>query len=136
MTLTDLCEELRNWFDVSRHIGHFKIENGTIELPFLKEGQFFRIVGSVFNDGVHQYPEYGLTDEEFYGGVWALAVPQNVLDLVDEISKWESENAKIINSPYTSESFGGYSYSKATSGGENVTWQSHFKKRLSRWRKI
>ena len=43
-------------------------------------------------------------------------------------------------SPYMSESFGGYSYSKGASntasGGSVVTWQDAFKTRLAPWRKI
>ena len=137
MTLTDLCEKLRNWFDVSRHIGDFEIENGTIDLDFLQEGQYFRIVGSVFNDGVHRY-DYSLDlhDESFDGAIWAMAVPQNVLDVVDSMTAWEEKNAEVLDSPYSSESFGGYSYSKATDENGNLTVYGAFKKYLSRWQKI
>ena len=65
--LTELCGHLRNWFDRERYAGTFTVENGSIALPFLREGQYFRILGSTFNDGVHQYPAYGLTDEAFDG---------------------------------------------------------------------
>lgn len=137
MTLTDLCEELRNWFDVSRHFGEFEIENGTIDLDFLQEGQYFRIVGSVFNDGVYQYNDtLELKDEIFNGAIWAMAVPQNVLDVVDSMTAWEEKNADTLNSPYQSESFGGYSYSKATDENGNLTVYGAFKKHLSRWQKI
>ena len=61
--LTELCGVLRNWFETDRISGTYTVENGSIALPFLQEGQFFRIVGSVFNDGVHQYPDYGRADE-------------------------------------------------------------------------
>lgn len=138
MTLTILCKELKNWFCIDRHFGTFEIVNGTLTIPSLKEGQFFRIVGSVFNDGVHQYPASDLQDEEFDGAIWEMAVPQEIIDLSEEISNWESENAKVLNSPYQSESFGGYSYSKESGSGTNgvITWQSHFASSLNRWRKI
>jgi hypothetical protein len=137
MTLTDLCEELRNWFDVSRHFGEFEIENGTIDLDFLQEGQFFRIVGSVFNDGVYQYNnKLELKDEIFNGAIWAMAVPQNVLDVLESMTKWEEKNADALNSPYSSESFGGYSYNKATDENGNLTVYGAFKKALNRWRKV
>ena len=109
MTITDLCAELNNWFDVRRRFGRFEITNGTIDLNFLQEGQYFRIVDSVFNDGVYMYPAYNLKDEVFNGAVWAMAIPPEVMCLLEDINAWSEANRKEINSPYQSESFGGYS---------------------------
>ena len=70
--LTELLAEIRNYFEVpnGRHFGTFTISGGSIApLDFLQEGQYFRIVGSVFNDGVYQYPAASLTDEVFEGAV-------------------------------------------------------------------
>ena len=138
--LEQVLMNIRNWFPVKGgiHSGTFSIKDGGITLPFLADGQYFRICGSVFNDGLHQYPATDLVDEEFSGAIWALAIPPAVVDLADEISKWQEKNSEVSTSPYQSESFGGYSYSKATdsvSGGA-VTWQSAFRKQLSAWRKI
>ena len=138
--LEQVLMNIRNWFSVDGGIysGTFTIEDGGIALPFLANGQYFRICGSVFNDGLHQYPEDDLVDETFNGTIWALAIPPAVVDLADEISKWQEKNGEASVSPYQSESFGGYSYSKATDAetGGAVTWQSAFKKQLSAWRKI
>ena len=138
--LEQVLMNIRNWFTVDGgiHSGTFTIKDGGITLPFLADGQYFRIVGSVFNDGLHQYPAADLTDETFTGSVWALAVPKAVIDLAYEIQKWQEKNADALSSPYSSESFGGYSYSKATDAetGGAVTWQSAFKQQLSAWRKI
>ena len=138
--LEQVLREVRNWFvaDGGVHSGNYTIEDGGITLPFLADGQYFRICGSVFNDGLHQYPAVDLTDETFTGSVWALAVPKAVIELADEIQKWQEKNGEASVSPYQSESFGGYSYSKATDAetGGAVTWQSAFKKQLSAWRKI
>ena len=138
--LEQVLMNIRRWFPVEGgvHSGTFTIEGGGITLPFLMTNQYFRIVGSVFNDGLHQYPAFDLTDETFTGSVWALAVPKAVIDLADEIQKWQEKNADALSSPYQSESFGGYSYSKATDAetGGSVTWQSAFKQQLSAWRKI
>ena len=113
--------------------GEFKIENGSIELPFLLDGQYFRIVGSVFNDGVHQYPAQNLKDEVFRGAIWTLAISDEFVELVDEIDKWQKENEKAVQSPYQSESFGGYTYTLK----ENVpSWKTAFSSRLNQWRKI
>ena len=138
--LTELCGVLRNWFETDRISGTYTVENGSITLPFLQNGQFFRVVGSVFNDGVHQYPDYAMADETFDGSIWPMSVPPALLCLGEEIKAWQEKNGDIAASPYTSESFGGYSYSKTTSGSATgagtVTWQSVFKSRLNQWRKI
>ena len=138
--LEQVLMNIRNWFPVKGGIysGTFTIKDGGITLPFLANGQYFRICGSVFNDGLHQYNVLNLTDETFTGTIWALAIPQPIIDLADEIQEWQVKNADALSSPYSSESFGGYSYSKATDAetGGAETWQSHFKQQLSAWRKI
>ena len=138
--LEQVLMNIRRWFPVEGgiHSGTFTIKDGGITLPFLADGQYFRICGSVFNDGLHQYNVLDLTDETFTGTIWALAIPKAVIELADEIQKWKEKNGEASVSPYQSESFGGYSYSKATDAetGGAVTWQSAFKKQLSAWRKI
>ena len=138
--LEQVLMHLNNWFLVPGgiHEGTYTIEDGGIALPFLANGQYFRICGSVFNDGLHQYPASDLKAETFDGSVWALAVPQAVIELASEIEAWQKKNGDASVSPYQSESFGGYSYSKATDAetGGAVTWQSAFKQQLSAWRKI
>ena len=137
--LEQVLAHLRNWFKVRAVSGAYVVEGGGISLPFLQEGQYFRIVGSLFNDGVYRYDgELTLIDEEFYGNVWALAIPPAVIDLAKKIEEWQEKNAEAIHSPYVSESFGGYSYTKATSstGQSAATWQSAFRAELNRWRKI
>lgn len=138
--LEQVLHYLKNWFPVSggKHYGTFTISDGKIELPFLQDGQYYRVVGSVFNDGLHKYPGAYLKPETFTGCVWALAVPKAVEDLADEIKAWNDKNASIINGPYQSESFGGYSYTlKADGGAEGGTsWQSTFAGRLNQWRKL
>ena len=138
--LEQVLMNIRNWFPVKGgiHSGTFTIKDGGITLPFLADGQYFRICWSVFNDGLHQYPATDLVDEEFSGAIWELAIPPAVVDLADEIQKWQEKNGEVASSPFSSESFGGYSYSKATDAetGGAVTWQSAFKQQLSAWRKI
>ena len=137
--LTELCAELRNYFEMpnGRHFGTFTISGGSIApLDFLQEGQYFRIVGSVFNDGVYQYPASELTDEVFEGAVWAMAVPPTLIALSAEIKAYNDSDAGKV-SPYTSESFGGYSYTKATdANGAPIGWQKAFASRLNKYRKL
>lgn len=136
--LTELCAELRNYFVVEIHEGRFTINGGEIApLDFIQENQYFRIVGSVFNDGVYQYTaDLKLTDEIFSGSVWAMAVPPTLIALAEDIKKYnESDEAKP--SAYTSESFGGYSYSKATDeNGAPMGWKKVFASRLKPFRRI
>lgn len=141
--LTELCQELKNWFEVDKRAGAFEISNGNIVADFLQNGQYFRIMGSIFNDGVHKYPAEDLTDETFTGAVWALAIPKPVIDLAEDIADWrtryEAPDSAAL-SPYNSESFGGYSYSKSGSsadgGGSDVSWRGAFRSRLNIWRKL
>lgn len=136
--LTEVCAELRNYFVKDIHNGTFEIVGGKITpLDFIQENQYFRIVGSVFNDGVYKNTaDLVLTDEIFSGSVWAMAVPPSVVALAEEIKKYnESDEAKP--SAYTSESFGGYSYSKATDeNGAPIGWKKVFASRLKPYRRI
>lgn len=140
--LTEICAEIRNYFLTHReediHSGTYVIEHGNIKsLPFLREGQYYRIVGSALNDGVHLYGTSDLRDETFKGSVWAMSVPPDFVELVEEITDWVDANKNVLNSPYTSESFGGYSYSKATgANGGALTWKDQFSTRLNGFRRI
>ena len=155
MMLTELCGFLKNWFEVDRLYGDFKVVAGVItyadgtELP-LQNGQYFRVIDSIFNDGVYVYPptteadtSVVLKDEEFTGAVWCLAIPKEVVALADEIADWMTKYSGVDSaalSPFNSESFGGYSYSKSggntADGGNGSSWQSVFGNRLQRYRKI
>lgn len=136
--LNEVCAELRNYFVKDIHNGTFEIVGGKITpLDFIQENQYFRIVGSVFNDGVYQNTaDLVLTDEIFSGSVWAMAVPPTLIALAEDIKKYnESDEAKPT--AYTSESFGGYSYSKATnSDGSPIGWKKVFASRLKPFRRI
>lgn len=137
--LTEICAELRNWFVVPNgvHIQTYTISGGSIApLDFLQEGQYFRIVGSVFNDGVYQYPATSLTDEVFEGAVWAMAVPPTLIALSAEIKAYNETNGKP--SAFTAESYpNGYSYTRATdANGVPLSWKKAFASRLSKWRKL
>lgn len=148
--LGQICQFLRNWFDTdSRHNRlpfweeEITIESGEL-VGFsdrLLDGQYFRIVDSSLNDGVYQYPASGLKDETFVGTVQSMKIPPEVVAIAEDIESWISANQAAINSPYQSESFGGYSYSLKSSnaaGGDSggPTWQSQFAARLGPYRKI
>lgn len=141
--LTEICAELRNYFEVpnGRHFGKFEISGGSIApLDFLQEGQYFRIVGSVFNDGVYQYPAASLTDEVFEGAVWAMRLPPAVIalsadekDLRERIKKFAEKEFG-----YASESYpNGYSYSNYTNLPVGLQQEIiDIERRKRQWRKL
>lgn len=147
--LTEICGYLRNWFEKSKYIGIITIENGDFvtNIP-LTNGQYIRIIGSLLNDGVYLYDNgvEGLKDETFEGAVWGLAIPKEIVTLANEIKEWTNKNSGVNSaamSPFQSESFGGYSYSKAQNYASDTStkydagdWKSVFATRLSQWRKI
>lgn len=135
--LTEVLRLLRNWFERDKVFGSFKIQGGVLQGVSIQTNQYYRIIGSVFNDGAHKQGET-LTDEEFTGAVWLLGIPKEVLSLTEEIEQWVAANKTALDTPYQSESFGGYSYSLKSGGGSGgaITWQSQFASRLNAWRKI
>lgn len=141
--LSEICSEIKNYFsnNMPKYMGIITIENGVLEECGLQDGQYYRVVGSVFNDGVHQHPADDLHDETFDGAIWHMAVPQEVIDLASDISTWNERYGgadSTANSPFQSESFGGYSYTKGStsSDGGGGGWKSAFAARLNKWRKI
>lgn len=141
--LEQILDFIHNYFVREVYRGKFKISSNTLNVDFLQEGQYYRIMGSVFNDGVHKYSSDSLTDEEFVGEVWAMAIPPAIIALADEINTWLEKYGEIMNSPFQSESFGGYSYSKGSgvsSDNDNsanaADWRKVFGSRLNSYRKI
>jgi len=146
--LTEICAEIRNYFtyDSDKHFGDFAIVDGLIIPSFDIPTDYIRIAGSRKNDGVHVRGEQGfsLVDEgEFHGAIWVMSPPKAFLDLVKEIEAWQDKYGGTDSqamSPFNSESFGGYSYSK--SGGysgdmpSGASWQSAFAARLNIYRRI
>lgn len=147
----EICQHLRNWFcdynsgDV--YAGSFTITSGTIsgqgktKTPPIESGMYYRIIGSYKTNGVYKAGTDTPADDTFNGQVWLLHPPAAFLALYADIKAWQEKNggAESANmSPFTSESFGGYSYSKSGSGngGAAATWQGQFNSRLNTWRKI
>ena len=144
----EICAELKNYFtyDADKHIGDFTISNSAISPSFDLPTDYIRIVGSRLNDGVHKKKNgsFQLVDESFHGGIWVMSPPADFLALVAEIEAWQAKYGGVSSenmSPFQSESFGGYSYSKssggsASGGGSSVpTWQSTYASRLNMYRR-
>ena len=153
MEVGGLCSVCRNWFvrDIVR--GRFSVQDGALcEVDGAVPGQYVRIVGSRFHDGVFRYPSCACgddgcaqTDEEFDGAVWLMAPPPDFLALCRDIADWEAQSGRALEtlmeaSPYRSESFGGYEYTRADGTGDlPFGWRDErlgFVSRLNRWRKV
>lgn len=147
-TIFEVCSYLKNWFDRNqpKYFGNVSIINGALSETYdLKVGQYFRIVGSTLNnDGVYQYPITTLTDETFSGAIWGMSLPKAFIALLNDIEAWKTKYASVDSaamSPYTSESFGGYSKSGGagssdTNKDKSGTWQGVFGARLAPYRKM
>ena len=124
------------------------IEGATLPASVsIPNGAWYRIRGSVLNDGMHLHPAYDLNDETFDGEIDVCAVPTPLLSIVEEIQDYNeaarAATAKVAASPYQSESFGGYSYtlkqssaSASSASAGAVGWQAEFLPRLRQWRKL
>ena len=134
--LEAVLTHLHNWFPAKngKHAGAFVIASGALSPDIgLMPGQYYRIRGSTFNDGLHYVGESALTDEAFEGEVWALAIPRAVQELAGEVAAWVEKNPETDK---VSESFGGYSYSRAQNDSGGVGgWQAAFSGRLNAWRR-
>lgn len=147
--LSEICADIKNYFtfEGDKHIGDFAIVDGMITPPIDIPTDYIRIVGSHLNDGVHKVSDADLVDEDtFHGGVWVMSPPADFLKLVSEIEAWQEANGgadSVALSPFQSESFGGYSYSKASGGSSSSgsgsgapSWKSIYASRLNIYRRI
>ena len=72
----------------------------------------------------------------------SLKIPRDVIKILDDINKWESENQNAINGVFQSESFGGYSYSLKSGSSNNgksqgaISWKDIFGNKLNCYRKL
>ena len=138
--LYEIMNRINNFFIVKSFKGTWAIEGGKIALPFVQTNQYILIQGSIFNDGVYKYTDdLVLENETFDGVISGLAVPKSFLALADEIMEWQGKNKDISTSPYSSETFDGYSYSMASgNSAENgsKSWYKAFSDRLAMYRKV
>lgn len=146
--LEQVLWHIHNWFEREQiPVSTCCIDDGSLPTSIsIPEGAWYRIQGSLLNDGLHQHPAADLMDETFDGTITVCAIPNALLSVVEEIEDWQlhysEARRKALSSPYSSESFDGYSYtakdfSGASSASGGLTgWQAAFASQLNPWRKM
>jgi hypothetical protein len=145
--LSEICADIKNYFTYKedKHPGKYKVEGGVLVPSVAIPGDYYAVFGSRKNNGVHKSTDVLEDEGEFKGSVWAMSIPKDFLDLAEEIADWQKKYGGVdseAQSPFYSESFGGYSYTKSagsTSGTNNSaasTWQAVYAARLNRWRRL
>lgn len=145
--LTEICASIRNYFVYreDKHPGKYKIEGGTLSPAVEFKTDYYAIFGSRKNNGVHKTTDILKDEGEFTGAVWIMSLPEDFLAIVAEIEAWQAKYGGVdseAQSPFYSESFGGYSYTKgagSTSQGASAAatgWQSVYGDRLKIYRRI
>lgn len=142
--ITHMCGLLRNYFTDKKHVfcGTYTIHDNAISQNFVKNNQYFRIVGSAFNDGVYCNNPADLKrlhDETFQGAIWAMTVPADFIELCDDAERFKEKIAEISKNfeGYTSESWGGYTYTLPTSAPAFIQdWQYRIKQGMNMYRRL
>lgn len=156
--LTEVMRECRNWFEHTAENGTYDILDNTIVVKHrYVVGQYIRIVGSVLNDVVAKITKVdvieddlyritcvhiknnlsnNLKDETFTGSIYGLRIPFDFLEIVKEIEAYQ-EIARKGDPTLVSESYRGYSYSRAVSrDGQLVNWKTLFMDRLKPFKRM
>lgn len=150
--LEEVLYHLHNWFARTKWtVTGCTISDGALPSAVassIPQGAFYRVEGSLLNDGLHVMGDKDdeFEDESFDGRITLCAIPKALIALTDEIDAWQKKNGDIMEGPYTSESFGGYTYKVKTSsdfgfsqsGGSSTLsgWRLVFRDRLNPWRRM
>ena len=135
VTIADVMRACRNFFPYSYKDATYNINAAGKITPAEDMVGYVAVQGSHLNDGVYRCTNGMLEDgrdmdfyaETFTGRVWMLTPPRDFIAIVSEIEQYEKKNAV---SPMQGESFGAYSYTKASGKRGVLTWQEAFADRL------
>ena len=138
ISVAAVMRQIHNFFVGGYRFGAFTITGGALS-PAPSCGYVY-IQGSKRHDGVWEIsgdmlgdlPD-GLPDETFTGRVYELNPPGDFLALCGEISRYDDAHPV---GEMQSESFGDYSYTRATAQGGTQGWQTAFRQRLDAYRRM
>jgi hypothetical protein len=144
--LTNICQYLHNYFEYEKHFGLISIIGDVVfcdgEEIEMGEGQYFALFRERYAIGVYQKGDE-LTDKTFQGSVWLMDIPDAILKANQWAEQWMEKNGGVdsaASSPFQSESFGGYSYSKGNNSvgkvGVGLFDQANFVGMLAPYRKL
>ena len=140
--MEEILDYLNNYFYKFGEVDTFTINNGVLDVKGnYYKGQYIKIEKSALNTGVFKVVDVtedgvvldDVINETFEGMVYSLAIPRPLLRTNDEIVEFKASNKP---SAIVSESFGSYSYSKATKNGVSAGWRDVFKEDLMTYRCI
>lgn len=137
VSVAAVMRHVRNFFERGWVDGTLVISGGVLSVPV--DAPYIAITGSRYNDGVHRMlsdtvAERPLRDETFSGRVWLLYPPADFLDLCRDASEFDDKNPA---GALKSESFGEYSYTRASAGsGAPLTWETALQSRLMPYRRM
>lgn len=140
--MEEVLNYINNYFYKFGVIGKFTIAGNKIYLQGnYYKSQYIYIKGSMLNDGIYEVKDIiddelyfeGLDDEVFDGVIYSLRVPKQLKEKVKEIQDFKTTNKP---SQMQSESFGGYSYTRASVNGKPMTWKDVYKDDLAPYNKI
>ena len=135
-TVAAVMRHVTNFFLREAVEGVFTISGDGVLSPAV-DAPYIAVTGSMWHDGLYDSASDMMTghEETFEGTVWALCPPAQFLALCKEIEAYEAKNP--TGAP-VSESFGGYSYSRGTSGqsGCAITWREAFSEALRPYKRM
>lgn len=135
-TVAAVMRHVNNFFLREAVEGVFTISGDGVLSPAV-DAPYIAVTGSMWHDGLYDSVNALKNDHEetFEGTVWAISPPAQFLALCKEIEAYEAKNP--TGAP-VSESFGGYSYSRGTSGqsGCAITWREAFADALRPYKRM
>lgn len=136
VTMEQVMRECNNFFENCKYTGVVSISGGKL-VPDVG-APYVYVAGSKALSGVYsladgRFEDADVMDEEFSGTLWYLYPPKAFTDIVKEMAEFE---ARSPAGGFVSESFGQYSYSRATGSKGVLTAQEAFADRLRPYRRM
>ena len=132
VSIAAVMRHVRNFFERGCIEGEFTVSGGV--LTPAPRAPYVAIEGSAFTNGVYHIDELKKEqDETFIGRVWYLHPPEDFVSLCEESAKFDEKNP---TGSMQSETFGEYSYNRATSNGNVQGWQMAFAQQLIPYRRM
>jgi len=141
-TMQQVMDACNNHFVQYFLEGNIEIENGALIDVDVHCCAYVYITGSAQHNGLYRVEQRDdnavlidddAPDETFSGCVYLLAPPRGFINLCADVAAWVEKNPV---GGLQSESFGAYSYSRASGAHGAVTWQEQHAERLRVYRRM